>query len=119
MQAILDMTKREQLARELQDSEEKFRRLVETSLDGIALHRDLKLLYVNRACLEMFNYQEPGEMLGRSLLQFLDPAYHQAASRWLGHLQRGVTRPRIFEMKGVKKDGRRFDLEGDLHPHHL
>jgi len=112
VQAILDMTEREQLARELKDSEEKFRRLVETSLDGIALHRDLKLLYVNRACLEMFSYQESGEMLGRSLLDFLDPQYHQAASRWLGQLERGVTRPLIFEMKGVKKDGRRFDLEG-------
>ena len=44
MQAILDMTEREQLARELKDSEEKFRRLVETSLDGIVLHRDMKLL---------------------------------------------------------------------------
>ncbi len=112
VQAILDMTKREQLAGELKDSEEKFRRLVETSLDGIALHRDLKLLYVNQACLEMFNYQDPGEMLGRSLQQFLDPQYRQAATRWLGQLQRGSTRPRIFEMKGVKKDGRKFDLEG-------
>jgi PAS domain S-box-containing protein len=112
VQAILDMTKREQLARELKVSEEKFRRLVETSLDGVALHRDLQLLYVNHACLEMFNYGEPGEMLGRSLLRFLDPAYHQAARRWLGHLERGVSKPRIFEMKGVKKDGRKFDLEG-------
>ena len=51
VQVILDMTEREQLSRELTDSEEKFRRLVETSLDGIVLHRDMKLLYVNRACL--------------------------------------------------------------------
>ncbi len=112
VQAILDMTKREQLARDLQDSEEKFRRLVETSRDGIVLHRDLKLLYVNRACLEMFNYQEPGEMLGRSLLQFVDPRYRQAASRWLAQMKRGSFRPRIFEMKGVRKDGATFDLEG-------
>ena len=34
MQAILDMTIRQQLAKELEDSEEKFRRLVEASLDG-------------------------------------------------------------------------------------
>jgi len=111
VQAILDVTKREQLARELKDSEEKFRRLVETSLDGVAVHREMQLLYVNRACLEMFNYQEPGEMLGRSLLQFLAPRYRQAAPRWLEQLQRGSTRRRIFEMKGVKKDGRAFDLE--------
>ncbi len=116
VQAILDMTEREQLARELKDSEEKYRRLVETSLDGIALHSNMDLLYVNRACLEIFNYQEAGEMLGRSLMQFIDPQYRQAVSRWLANLQRGASRPRIFEMKGLKKDGSIFDLEGVSFP---
>jgi PAS domain S-box-containing protein len=116
VQAILDMTKREQLSRELQDSEEKFRRLVETSLDGIVLHRDMKMLYVNRACLEMFDYQESDQMLGRSLLGFVDSKYRQAVSRWLGQMQRGAPRPRIFEMKGLKSDGRKFDLEGVSFP---
>ncbi len=116
VQAILDMTEREQLSRELTDSEEKFRRLVETSLDGIVLHRDMKLLYVNRAALEMFDYQEPGQMLGGSLLEFLDPKYRQAVSRWLGQMERGVPRPRIFEMKGLKSDGSKFDLEGVSFP---
>jgi PAS domain S-box-containing protein len=116
VQAILDMTDREQLSRELKDSEEKFRRLVETSLDGIALHSDMKLLYVNRACLEMFDYPEASQMLGKSLLGFVDPSYRQAVSRWLGQMERGIPRPRIFEMKGLKSDGRKFDLEGVSFP---
>jgi PAS domain S-box-containing protein len=116
VQVILDVTKREQLARELTDSEEKFRRLVETSLDGIVLHRNMQLLYVNRACLEMFNYQEPGEMLNRSLLNFVDPQYRQVVSRWQTQLQRRPAPPRIFEMKGVRKDGSTFDLEGFSFP---
>lgn len=116
VQVILDMTKREQLARELTDSEDKFRRLVETSLDGIVLHRDLKLLYVNGACLEMFHYQEPAQMLNRSLLQFVDPRYRQVVERWQTQVQRGASTPPIFEMKGVRKDGSKFDLEGVSFP---
>ncbi len=111
VQAILDMTERQQLARELKDSEEKFRRLVETSQDGIALHSAMRLLYVNRACLEMFGYQEPGEMLGRRILRFIDLPYQQAVARRLSQILRGDSRPRIFEIKGVKKDGARFDIE--------
>lgn len=111
VQAILDMTDRERLARELKDSEEKFRRLVETSLDGIALHSAMKLLYVNRACLEMFAYHDPQEMLGRSLLKFVDLPYRQAATRRLSQILQGASRPRIFEMKGVKRDGSKFDTE--------
>ena len=105
VQVILDVTRREQLARELTDSEDKFRRLVETSLDGIVLHRNMQLLYVNRACLKMFHYQEPKQMLNRSLLQFVDPQYRQVVERWQTQLQRGASTPRIFEMKGVKQDG--------------
>jgi len=116
VQAILDVTKREQLSRELKDSEEKFRRLVETSLDGIVLHRDMRLLYVNRACLEMFDYEKPEQMLGKSLLGFVAPKYRQAVTRWLGQMERGVPRPLIFEMKGLKRDGRKFDLEGVSFP---
>jgi two-component system NtrC family sensor kinase len=89
---------------------------VETSLDGILLHRNLKLLYVNRACLEMFNYQDSEDMLGQSFLQFVDPHYRQMIARWQTQLQRGASPPRIFEMKGVKRDGSKFDLEGVSFP---
>ena len=116
VQVILDVTRREQLARELTDSEDKFRRLVETSLDGIVLHRNMKLLYVNRACLKMFHYQEPEQMLNRSLLQFVDPQYRQVVERWQTQLQRGASTPRIFEMKGVRQDGSKFDIEGVSFP---
>jgi PAS domain S-box-containing protein len=111
VQAIVDLTEREQLARELKNSEEKFRQLVESSLDGIILHSDLKLVYVNQACMGMFGYENPQEMLGRDLRQFVELPPHAAASRRLLKLVRGGTRPRVFEIKGVKKDGAKFDLE--------
>jgi len=111
VQAILDVTERELLGRELKESEEKFRTLVEASLDGIVLHRDLKLLYVNQASQEMFGYDEPADMLGRHLSEFIELPYQQAAPRRLAHLLRGASRPRVFEMKGMRQDGSKFDLE--------
>ncbi len=111
VQAIVDVTEREQLSNHLKESEEKFRSLVENSLDGIVLHHNLKLLYVNRAALEMFGYQQPQEMLGDSILNYIELPYQQTTSRKLSQILRGVSRPRTFEMKGIRKDGRRFDLE--------
>lgn len=110
VQALVDVTERERLARELRESEEKFRSLVEASLDGIVLHRDLKLLYVNRACLEMFRYDRPEDLLGRDLAELIEYPYQQAAPRRLANLLRGAS-PRVFEMKGVRRDGDKFDLE--------
>jgi len=111
VQAIVDVTERELLARELKESEEKFRILVETSLDGIILHQNLKILYVNRACLEMFGYDRPEEMLEKNLTDFFELPYQQAASQRLAHLLMGTPKPRIVELKGVRRDGSRFDLE--------
>ena len=111
VQAILDVTERERLAQELRESEEKFRTLVEASLDGIVLHRDLKLLYVNRASLEMFGYEKPEDLIGRDLSELLEFPYQHAAPRRLANLLQGASRPRVFEMKGVRQDGSTFDLE--------
>jgi PAS domain S-box-containing protein len=110
VQAIVDVTERERLAQELRESEEKFRSLVEASLDGIVLHRDLKLLYVNRACLEMFRYDQPEDLLGRNLAELIEYPYQQAAPQRLANLLRGAS-PRVFEMKGVRRNGEKFDLE--------
>ena len=111
VQAIVDLTEREQLARELKNSEEKFRQLVESSLDGIILHSDMKLVYVNQACMNMFGYENPQDMLGRDLRHFVELPSPAPASRRLLKLLRGGPRPRVFEIKGVKKDGATFDLE--------
>jgi PAS domain S-box-containing protein len=111
VQAIVDLTDREQLARELKNSEEKFRQLVESSLDGIILHRDLKLIYVNQACMGMFGYERPEEMLGRDLRQLVELPGRAAASRRLLKLLKGDIRLRVFEIKGIRKDGGTCDLE--------
>jgi len=111
VQAIVDVTERELLARELKDSEEKFRRLVETSQDGIVVHRDLQLLYVNRACMDLFGYRDAEDMLGRDLLHLIEPPPSRSAHRRLAQLLKGSTRPRTFALKGARKDGTTFDLE--------
>ncbi|MBW2133861.1 MAG: PAS domain S-box protein [Deltaproteobacteria bacterium] len=111
VQSILDMTDREKLAQYLKESEEKYRCLVETSLDGIALHAHKKLLYANKACLEMFGYSYLEELQGVDFLGLIAPAYHQVILRRLPGISRRKGPPRIFELKGIKKDGTEFDIE--------
>ncbi len=111
VQAIVDVTERERLAQELRESEEKFRTLVEASLDGIVLHREMKLVYVNQACLEMFRYDNPQDLMGRDLSELIEFPFQHAAPRRLANILQGASRPRVFEMKGICRDGAKFDLE--------
>jgi PAS domain S-box-containing protein len=60
------------MEKKLQESEERYRKLVETSPDGIAI-TDLKgcLLAVNPKNAEMWGYETPEEMVGLSLLDLV------------------------------------------------
>lgn len=111
VQVILDMTEREKLARNLKESEEKFRRLVESSLDGIALHTQKKLLYANNACLKIFGYSRLDELMGQDLFNLIAPTFQQAFLRYLPEISRRTTKLRTFELKGIKKDLTEIDLE--------
>jgi signal transduction histidine kinase len=46
-----------------------------------------------------------------ALLSLLSPAYHAPLLRHLREISRSFQRPRIFEIKGLKKDGSEFDIE--------
>lgn len=111
VQAMLDFTERERLAHNLMESEEKYRLLVEASLDGIALHTRNQVMFANSAFLNMFGYSCPEELTGVPLLSFISPIHHPPLLRHLREINRQFNRPRIFEIKGMKKDGSEFDIE--------
>ena len=111
VQAMLDITERERLAQHLKESEEKYRQLVETSLDGIALHTRDRVLFANSAFLRMFGYSQPEELSGVALLTLISPIFHDPLLRHLREISRQFQRPRIFEIIGLKKDGSEFDIE--------
>lgn len=111
VQAMVDITERERLAQNLEESEKKYRQLVETSLDGIAVHTRDQVLFANSAFLAMFGYSRPEELTGVPLLSLISPIFHGPLLRHLREISRLFRRPRIFEIKGLKKDGSEFDIE--------
>jgi PAS domain S-box-containing protein len=64
----------------LRESEEQYRRLIETSPDGILL-TDLNatILMVNREAVELFGCDSAEELLGRNALELVAPEEHQRA----------------------------------------
>ena len=62
-----DDTQRHKAERRLHESEERYRRLVELSPDGIGIMEDERLTYVNPAGASIFGAADPSELLGRSV----------------------------------------------------
>ena len=66
--------------------DERYRLLVENSLDTIAILKGDKWGFVNKSGLRMFEAAEPKDMLGRSIYAFLPPQDHQAVKERLQNL---------------------------------
>ena len=52
-------------------AEERYRRLVERSPDGICVHRDGRILYVNDAGVRLMLAASPDEIMGRPITDFV------------------------------------------------
>ncbi|MDD1687463.1 PAS domain-containing sensor histidine kinase [Methanoregula sp.] len=72
-----DISKRKKAERELRESEQKYRSLVETSFDGIAIHQKGILVYVNQTAARILGSEDPSLFLGRSALDMVAPAFRE------------------------------------------
>lgn len=90
----------------LRESEARFRHLIEESIQGILIHRDDQVLFVNQAYADIFAYETP-EAIYRldTLLSLIAP--HERA-RLCGYQNDRLARkevPAHYEYQGVRQDG--------------
>ncbi len=88
-----------------------YRTMIEVSPDACFMVREGVLIFANPAALRMFGAASEGELLGREVLDFVDPAYHRIAlERRQLVLALGVPAP-IIEMRFLTVGGTPFDVE--------
>ncbi|MGQ9572334.1 MAG: PAS domain S-box protein [Dehalococcoidia bacterium] len=106
-----DITERRQAEEALRESEEKYRRLVEDSLDGIVIIESGEIKFVNRAILSIFGFESADEVVGRPFVEFISPEYRELVTERARLREKGEDVPSRYEFKGVRKDGSEFDVE--------
>ncbi len=90
----------------LRESEERFRILVESSIQGILVHRETVPLFVNDAYAHILGYDSPDEILALPTMVPLIAPYER--ERLLGYLAarvRGDDAPTHYEFDSICKDG--------------
>ena len=101
----------------LRESEERYRRLVELSPDGIAVHSAGKLVFANEQALRLFGYDSLGEILGRPALEFVHPDFRDvAAERMRRVILSGEKLPPVEE-RFLRADGSWLDVEVTTTPY--
>jgi diguanylate cyclase (GGDEF)-like protein/PAS domain S-box-containing protein len=92
--------------------EERFRDLVEGSIEGILIHRDDRPLFVNQAYAEIFGYGAPAEVLAMdTVIGLYAPAERPRIENYNAASLAGEPAPSHYECQGVRKDGTRIWLD--------
>ena len=72
----VDITNEVDAKNQLLQSEEKFKKLSDSAFEGVAIHKDGKIVEANKALYKTFRYTEK-EIVGKSFLQFFHPDFHK------------------------------------------
>jgi len=108
---LQDLTERWELARRIEESQEKYQNIVENSLDGIVIVQEGKLVYVNPSAARIFGYESVEEMKMLSFADTVAPASRPFVfSSDSPHTIRDDIL-RNYELKGLTKQGTVIDLE--------
>lgn len=89
---------------------ERYRLLVENSIDMIAIIRDGRWEYVNRSGLALFEAENDRSLVDRSIYQFLHPDCHESMRRLLNTMSGGRF-PQPVEMQWYTAQGKLFHSE--------
>ncbi|MBI5950731.1 MAG: PAS domain S-box protein [Chloroflexi bacterium] len=103
---FFDITDRRKAEETIHESEERFRRFTEATVEGLVFHEQGKIIDVNPAALAMFSLSDSKELIGRNLLEFIVPESHKMV---LQQMQLETVLP--YEIQCVRSDGTIFPVE--------
>lgn len=107
-----DITSRKILELQLSQSEESYRNIVELSLDAMIVHREGKIIYINKAALIMMNTDDPQKIIGQPLMNFVHPDSRDLVKQRIEDLASGKKENVPFvEEKFIRLDGSPVDVE--------
>ena len=108
---VRDISERKRADEALRESEERFRRLAEGSIDGILLIEGSEVRFANTALVQMLGYESDEEVWGRPFTDFVSKDYRELMEERRRARNEGRDVPDRYELRPLRKDGSEFDAE--------
>jgi PAS domain S-box-containing protein len=90
---------------------EKYRNLIEDTVESIAVLQGREIKVVNAQLLKMFGYRHRKEMLDHPFTEFVAPEDRELMSRMCHDSGNREASPYYVEFKALRSDGKTFDAE--------
>ncbi len=102
-----DVREHKKIEQDLQESEEKYRNLVEHALIGIGIHQDNKIVYANEKFATMLGYTAK-DVVGRWIADIIHPEERSSILERAARRQSGNSEPDTYEIRFLREDGSFF-----------
>jgi PAS domain S-box-containing protein len=113
--AIAYAIERKEMDKKLRGSEKLYRDLIELSTDAILIHRFGSIVYANPASVKLLGVKDIETLLGRSILSFIKPAYHDSVKERMQRSHDGEM-VGLMEEVFVRADGAEINVEVVANP---
>lgn len=98
----------------LRESEERYRIAIECSNDGVAIIKNDQYRYVNQRFVKMFGFADIEEVAGSHVNCIAHPDDRERLTGEIRDWERALQEPRLYEFKGVRKDGTVLYVEASI-----
>jgi PAS domain S-box-containing protein len=107
-----DITEQKNSEKQLRESEQMYRLLLEQSFDAIAIHKEGKIAFLNERAAKILGAARPEDLTGRSIFDFIHPESRKDLQNRIGKLSTapGNSVPVITE-KFFRTDGTTVTVE--------
>jgi two-component system cell cycle sensor histidine kinase/response regulator CckA len=100
----------QQLTTDIQETETRYRQLIDYSPEAIIVHNQGQVLFVNQAAVKLFGAEKPSDLVNGSVLDRVHPDYRGMVMQRIRQEETGQLVPPLEE-KFLRLDGSAVDVE--------
>ncbi|MFQ5776242.1 MAG: type II toxin-antitoxin system prevent-host-death family antitoxin [Kiloniellaceae bacterium] len=112
----LEIMERKRAEEALRESEERYRRLVDLSPDGVFVNCNGRFAFANPAAVRAFGAETAEDLIGREVLDFMHADFRDTVRQRVKIVLEGGVAPPMMEQVYVRLDGQSFDVETSATP---